>query len=121
MSRDVSANTQRAQQLCDYNFLGPSDDVFILDRSKSISPHEFGRMTSFVQRLIHNFFTLRSEQNRIALVLYNADVTVPIDFISNDDTMSECELFRSSGLWESAVRFDSTTPASPGGQLFASK
>ena len=103
---------------CDYNFLGPSNDVFIMDRSKSISPHQFDIMADFLRDFIHKFFMLRNDQNRIAVVLYNADVTVPIDFITVPDTVPECELFLSGGLWERSVQFDSSTRASPGGQLF---
>lgn len=91
-----------------YDFTGPAIDIFVIDRSRSISKKGVQNATLFFRELIARSLVLRPKQNDIGVVTFGADWKPVLELNTG---LRECELFLDGGVW-SQVQYDDNTSIS---------
>lgn len=104
-SCETTINRLENLTLCQHNLTGSVDLVFLMDRSNNMNQDTFNDMQAFVVDISKRYMIINPNKTRVAVILFDPDVTEAINYISRDPPVYACELFHERGPFRTEVTF----------------
>ena len=109
--KDSLSQEVEAAEMCDYDFSGERDVVFLFDTSTSVNAQALRTGQTVGKNLIKRTMVIRPDAVKLAALTFSKDVKVAFNFITGllGVDIYECELLAPGGIWETSVKFTEET------------